>query len=144
VFCVSLANVFDNEVPTSWRADLFGLILATPNLDWLILTKRIGDAMAMMDAAGGWAGASPGDARNPLPHVWLGATIANQAEADRDIPKLMEVPAARDWLSCESLLGPIELNATPAGDILCRCAGCLAMTPDTLTAAATPPRQRSL
>lgn len=40
VFCASLADVFDNEVPAHWRRDLFDLIRATPNLTWLLLTKR--------------------------------------------------------------------------------------------------------
>jgi hypothetical protein len=42
VFCASLANVFDNAVGQVWRADLFELIEQTPDLDWLLLTKRIG------------------------------------------------------------------------------------------------------
>jgi protein gp37 len=45
VFCASLADVFDNQVPDEWREDLFGLIAATPNLDWLVLTKRVGNAL---------------------------------------------------------------------------------------------------
>ena len=40
VFCASLADVFDGEVPAEWLADLTRLIYDTPNLDWLILTKR--------------------------------------------------------------------------------------------------------
>jgi protein gp37 len=40
VFCASLADVFDNAVDPAWRADLFQLIEATPELDWLLLTKR--------------------------------------------------------------------------------------------------------
>ena len=100
VFCASLADVFDNVVDPAWRADLFELIRATPDLDWLLLTKRIGNVAAMSDAAGG------------LPmNVWLGATVVNQAEADRDIPKL---DAAGDlittrFLSIEPLLGPITI-----------------------------------
>jgi protein gp37 len=47
VFCASLANVFDNAVGQVWRADLFELIEQTPNLDWLLLTKRIGIAASM-------------------------------------------------------------------------------------------------
>ena len=43
VFCASLADVFDNEVDPAWRADLFDLIDDTPNLIWLLLTKRIGN-----------------------------------------------------------------------------------------------------
>ena len=40
VFCASLADVFDNQVPEEWRADLWDLIRACPSLDWLLLTKR--------------------------------------------------------------------------------------------------------
>jgi protein gp37 len=104
VFCASLADVFDNEVPVEWRRDLLDLIAATPNLDWLLLTKRIGNAQrlhaeAYLDSARPWP-----------ENVWLGATIVNQAEADRDIPKLLEVPARVRFLSMEPLLGPVELN----------------------------------
>jgi hypothetical protein len=41
--------VFDNAVNPSWRIDLFGLILKTPHLDWLLLTKRIGNVNPMLD-----------------------------------------------------------------------------------------------
>lgn len=106
VFCASLADVFDNEVDPMWRCELWELIEATPNLDWLILTKRIGNARAMMshmlDRASGWT---------PLANFWLGATIVNQAEADRDVPKLLAVPAAKRFLSMEPLLGPVNLTA---------------------------------
>jgi protein gp37 len=51
VFCASLADVFDNVVPEGWRADLFRVIRQTPNLDWLLLTKRIGNAATMIDRA---------------------------------------------------------------------------------------------
>lgn len=105
VFCASLADVFDNDVPVEWRADLFALIADTPHLDWLLLTKRIGNAMRMISTA---------IDRDYMPvwpwhNVWLGATICNQAEGDRDIPKLLAVPAAVRWLSMEPLLGPVDL-----------------------------------
>lgn len=60
-----------------------------------------------------------------LDNVWIGATIVNQAEADRDIPKLLAVPARVRFLSMEPLLGPVDLLAI--GDVLCRCGGCLEM-----------------
>jgi protein gp37 len=44
---------------------------------------------------------------NPPRNVWLGATVVNQEEADRDIPKLLDIPARVRFLSCEPLLGPI-------------------------------------
>jgi protein gp37 len=101
VFCASLADVFDNEVPPAWRADLFALIRETPNLDWLLLTKRIGNASEMMMQSG---------LLKPLDNVWLGATIVNQLEADRDIPKLLETPARVRFLSMEPLLEPIKFD----------------------------------
>jgi protein gp37 len=106
LFCASLADVFDNEVPEQWRLDLFNLIADTPNIDWLILTKRIGNAAEMLDWAtnGGWHRA--GGWRN----VWLGATVVNQKEADRDIQKLLDVLAAVRFLSMEPLLGPVSFN----------------------------------
>jgi protein gp37 len=104
VFCASLADVFDNQVPQEWRDDLFALIAATPNLDWLLLTKRIGNAKGMLPAT--WATG----ATVPWPNVWIGATIANQEEADRDIPKLLAVPARVRFLSMEPLLGPVDLR----------------------------------
>jgi protein gp37 len=108
VFCASLADVFDNEIDPAWRGDLFDLIYRTPDLDWLLLTKRIGNAAAMIEEARvsrvylprWW----------PWPNVWLGATVVNQEEADRDIPKLLAAPAAVRFLSIEPILGPISLR----------------------------------
>lgn len=99
VFCASLADVFDNEVDQEWRDDLWQLIHATPDLDWLLLTKRIGNAIGML----------PGDP-DIYPNVWLGATIVNQEEADRDIPKLLGTPAAVRFLSMEPLLGAVDIS----------------------------------
>jgi protein gp37 len=107
VFCASLADVFDNEVDPQWRRDLFDLIELTPNLDWLLLTKRIGNVRRMLPTIG-WL-----DARD---NVWLGATIVNQAEADRDVPKLLSVPARVRFLSMEPILGPVDLTRLPHGD----------------------------
>ena len=102
VFCSSLADVFDNEVDPEWRADLFRLILATPRLTWLLLTKRIGNVATMLHA----------DQWEHLGNVWLGITVVNQEEADRDIPKLLRVPAAKRFLSIEPMLGAINFRWT--------------------------------
>lgn len=106
VFCASLADVFDNEVNPSWRDELVGLIVDTPHLDWLLLTKRIGNVDKMLKA----------EAWRHLPNVWLGATVCNQEEADRDIPKLLAVPARVRFLSIEPMLGPVDLTSVPARD----------------------------
>lgn len=121
VFCASLADVFDNEVDPQWRADLFDLIAATPNLDWLLLTKRIGNVTKLLTDL---RDSEPNDRRwgelnawlhhgRPPPNVWLGATICNQAEADRDVPKLLAIPAAVRFLSIEPMLGPVNFRWQP-------------------------------
>lgn len=104
VFCASMADVFDNEVPQEWRSDLFVLIAATPHLDWLLLTKRIGNAIPMLRA-------SIGDSFFPShENIWLGITVCNQEEVDRDVFKLLKIPAAKRFLSIEPLLGQIDLT----------------------------------
>ena len=105
VFCASLADVFDNEVPAEWRVDLFDLIDQTPNLDWLLVTKRIGNVRQMIPDR--WSVAMP-------KNLWLGITVVNQAEADRDIPKLLTLKVAVRFLSMEPLLGPVSLRWLPA------------------------------
>ena len=138
VFCASLADWLDNEAPIEWLVDLLDLIRRTPNLDWLLLTKRIGNWRVRINAALNasndvalrewialWlAGNAP---RN----VWLGATVINQAEADRDVPKLLAVPARVRFLSIEPMLGAMDLSqhlwgrAQPCGscpkDADCEC-----------------------
>ncbi|TWD58139.1 protein gp37 [Agrobacterium vitis] len=106
VFCASLADVFDNEVDELWRWQLFKLIEETPNLNWLLLTKRIGNVIKMTRAEAG---------HRPLPpNAAIGATMANQPEYDRDAPKLAEVKARCNPLytfgSLEPLLGGIKLD----------------------------------
>lgn len=100
VFCASLADVFDKAVPDEWRADLWSLIAVTQCLDWLLLTKRPQNIAKML----------PPEWGNGWPNVWLGTTVENQEEADRRIPHLLNVPAAKRFLSCEPLLGPVDLT----------------------------------
>jgi protein gp37 len=94
---------------------LIELIEKTPHLDWLLLTKRIGNVESMIPEATdlinygeGWQ-SMWGQGEWPE-NVWLGATICNQEEADRDIPKLLAVPAAKRFLSIEPMLGAIDLT----------------------------------
>jgi protein gp37 len=105
VFCASMADVFDKNAPLGARERLWKLIDETPNLDWLLLTKRIGNAQEFLPAR--WAGELP---RN----IWLGISVVNQQEADRDIPKLLAIEPARvKFLSMEPLLGPVDLKKIP-------------------------------
>jgi protein gp37 len=98
VFCASLADVFDNEVPTSWRTELWQLIMNTPNLSWLLVTKRIGNVRGMVAPI--WLGRFPDNVR-------LLITVCNQEEADRDIPKLLALPC-KNGVSYEPALGPVD------------------------------------
>lgn len=100
VFTNSLADFFDNQVPEEWRRDAWNVIRSTPWLDWQILTKRIGNAVKMLPKD--WC-------MERYDHVWIGATVVNQEEADRDIPKLLAVPARIRFLSIEPMLGPITI-----------------------------------
>jgi protein gp37 len=101
VFANSMGDIFDNDEQVGpARSRLWQLIRETPELDWLLLTKRIGNARRML----------PEDWDAGYPNVWLGITVVNQEEADRDVPKLLNIPATIRFLSCEPLLGPILLD----------------------------------
>lgn len=100
VFCASMADVFDNEVGQEYRERLWALIRETPHLTWQLLTKRIGNAQAMLPAD-----FSP----DTYPHVWVGMTVVTQEEVDRDIGKLRAIPARVRWLSIEPQLEEIKI-----------------------------------
>ncbi len=86
------------------RTELFRLIEATPNLDWLLLTKRPQNVMRMI----------PEHWREKFPaNVWMGTTVEDQQRADERIPELLKIPAAVRFLSCEPLLGPIAFRTVP-------------------------------
>ena len=120
VFCSSLADVFEDRpelVP--WRRDLFDLIVSTPNLDWLLLTKRpylirpliegVGWANGMR-AGGGASMARAWWGGSPPANVWLGTTVEDQQRANERIPALLSVPAKVRFLSCEPLLERVDLS----------------------------------
>lgn len=100
VFCSSQADIFDNEGHDDERARMFELTKETPHLTWLLLTKRIGNVAKMLPADWGLG----------YPNVWIGITVVNQEEFDRDAPKLHRIPAAVRWLSVEPQLGPIDIT----------------------------------
>ena len=111
VFCASLADVFeardDLDEP---RARLWDLIEATPNLRWLLLTKRPENVLAMTPA--GWHGAGFADQPGRLwpANVGVGTTVEDQERADERIPHLVRIPAPMRFLSYEPALGPLDLT----------------------------------
>lgn len=113
VFSASLADIFDNEIDPTWRADFWALVKATPKLQWLIVTKRVPNVERMLPAD--WS------AEN-YPHVVLIITVINQPEADRDIPRLLAIKVKYPWLlvglSIEPMLGPINLRRIRCKDFV--------------------------
>lgn len=130
VFCASLADVFEGPetvnvmsyaVIVDARARLFDLIAETPNLDWLLLTKRpenwrrATEEVVELGHAARFVSKGMEMARNWLngtrpTNVWMGTSVENQLVADKRIPELLKIPAAVRFLSCEPLLGPVDLE----------------------------------
>lgn len=109
VFCASLADVLeDRDELVPWRNDLFTLVERTPNLDWLILTKRIEKARELLPVA--WFDEWPS-------HVWMGTSVENQKAAEERIPYLLDVPARVRFLSVEPMLGKIDISAGLPGNV---------------------------
>ncbi|CAB3807013.1 DUF5131 family protein [Pararobbsia alpina] len=101
VFCASMADVFENRPDlVAERRRLLDLIGQTPNLDWLLLTKRIHLVRKQL----------PKGYDFPK-NVWLGTTVENQTEARKRIKYLLEFssPSVR-FLSCEPLLSAVDLS----------------------------------
>ncbi len=126
VFCASLADWLDDEVPIEWLVRLMALIVATPNLDWLLLTKRIENLRPRMErvlnaiprtnitlaeaSARALAEAWLTTGGSIIHNIWLGTSVENQDCADKRIPVLLSIPAKVRFLSCEPLLGPVDLR----------------------------------
>lgn len=82
VFTLSMGDLFDNEVPDEWRAEHFDTMRSCNLLEWQICTKRVSNIAKMIP--GSWVGDWP-------QHVGVLITIVTQAEADRDVPRLLEL-----------------------------------------------------
>jgi protein gp37 len=132
VFVNSMSDLFHQDVPDEFIARVFAVMAMSPQHDYQILTKRHGrmrsllanaerGAPSWLDLVRGWVvGNSYGAPRSfswPLPNVWLGVSVEDQKRADLRIPALLDTPAAVRFLSCEPLLGPVDLqhalNADP-------------------------------
>jgi len=118
VFCASMADVFEDRPDlVDHRVRLFNLIQATPNLDWLLLTKRPENVVRMLMECRyrveGGIHSTLGLV--PMTNVWLGTTVENQDQAERRISELLWIPAAVRFLSMEPLLGPVDLTGIGVG-----------------------------
>lgn len=145
VFVNSMSDLFHEAVPFEFIDRVFAVMALCPQHTFLVLTKRPermaeyfyygGERgrsgvifQAQIDAATAYDLESTRPGRRypsefkkpmqcewPLPNVWLGTSVENQAAADERIPHLLKCPAAVRFLSCEPLLGPLDLSAFCGG-----------------------------
>jgi protein gp37 len=146
VFVNSMSDLFHEDVTNEQIAAVFGVMAACPQHTFQVLTKRPGRALEWFGWVEREAQPTPDGVPNPhedvmcgimaanrgadvdylglpglwpLPNVWLGVSVEDQQRADERIPLLLQCPAAVRFLSCEPLLGPVELGEMryPADDI---------------------------
>lgn len=126
VFCASMADWLDDEVPIEWLADLFQLARKTPNLDWLMLSKRPENWAIRIESALKWIESRIEIHPDPdwlidrdwladwfvlrkAPHnIWIGTSVEDEKRADERIPELLKIPARIRFLSVEPMIGPIR------------------------------------
>jgi protein gp37 len=123
IFVNSMSDLFHPDVPTAFIDDVFGVMAGCPQHTFQVLTKRpyrmlgyLGDFHAEMvtrEFVKHWPQAET--MTWPLPNVWLGVSVEDQASADERIPLLRQTPAAVRWVSAEPLLGPVSFASVPRG-----------------------------
>lgn len=139
VFVCDMTDLFGSWVTDEMRDRVFAAAALRQDVDWLLLTKRpermreyltspnseredaIGEAMEALTGRP-VSGDAPDDSYDqlddlPLPNVWLGVSAENQAALEQRVGVLSLIPAAWRWLSCEPLLGPLDLGATYPGTV---------------------------
>ena len=129
-FVGDMTDVFGEWVPDEQLTLMFSVFACRPDVVFQVLTKRPERARAFLSDEGlqtSIEGFVAGQASDqgfeetlsricssefwPLPNVWLGTSVEDQAVADERIPQLLDTPAAVRFLSCEPLLGPVDLTA---------------------------------
>ncbi len=120
VFVCAHSDLFHESVPDEWILDVFTVMAIADQHTFQVLTKRadrMRDILSRQDLLddiyANWSTYS-GSAREvyswPLHNVWLGVSAEDQTRADKRIPDLLASPAKVRFLSCEPLLGPIDLT----------------------------------
>jgi protein gp37 len=125
IFVCAHGDLFHHSVPDEWIDRVFAVMALAPQHQFQVLTKRAERMRDYLTARSGY-GVAPichavnripnalGDRKGalcmPLPNVWLGVSVEDQQRAVERIPYLLTTPAAVRWLSCEPLLGPVNLR----------------------------------
>jgi len=122
VFVNSMSDLFHDDVPDHFIAAVFRVMAEAHEHTFQVLTKRPGRMASLVPRFEHAVRPTPRGAVPPwpLPNVWCGVSVEDQHWADIRTPKLLETPAAVRFLSCEPLLGPIDLSAFMGGT----CGGC--------------------
>lgn len=132
VFVNAMSDLFHEQVPDEFIAEVWEVMAQTPQHTYQVLTKRpermrawaLRESQRWADYAAQFDGCpvvamrkSPAaqwarkKALSPaLPNVWLGVSVENQRWADERIPLLLDTPAAVRFISAEPLLGPLDLR----------------------------------
>lgn len=104
VFVNSMSDLFHARVTTDLITKVWRTMQATPQHTYQVLTKRASRLAPVLTKVHAELGLT-----EPLPNVWLGVSVESQKYADLRIPGLLQAPAAVRFLSCEPLLGPVDL-----------------------------------
>lgn len=114
VFVNSMSDLFHDDVPVEYIARVFAVMLDANRHTFQVLTKRHGRMRALLNSKdfrhAVWEHTQTADPCWPIPNVWLGVSVENQQWADIRIPALLDTPSAVRFLSCEPLLGPVDLT----------------------------------
>ena len=135
IFWNAHGDLFHENVPDEWIDRVFAVCALTPQHTHMILTKRpermrqyvVGDYSIWRDRVSMVINDWPADQifcgnefsadfdvlmadNRPLPNVWLGVSVEDQTRADERIPDLLATPAAVRFLSCEPLLGAVDIR----------------------------------
>lgn len=121
IFVCSMGDLFHEDVPDRFLDQIFAVMAKAEQHIFLLLTKRPKRAKeyilkAMYDENCNYQGwyEAINDLEipdvTPMENIWLGVTTENQARADERIPVLLQIPAAKRFVSVEPMLGPVDLN----------------------------------
>lgn len=124
VFVCSMGDLFHEDVPDEFLRRTLNTMALAEQHTFQVLTKRperirrfFEDAITqkLVATLGEIWETSDKEWRWPLPNVHLGVTAENQQAADERIPILLDTPAAKRFVSCEPLLGPLDLTRIDLG-----------------------------
>jgi protein gp37 len=107
VFVNSMSDLFHDRVPFDYTSLVFDLMVKTPRHTYQILTKR---PERMVEFIKGWTTTNPQLKGRVPENIWLGTSAEDQRRADERIPVLLMIPVQVRFLSCEPLLGPVDLT----------------------------------